>query len=169
MLFRSCYAPGTIKSNGAVTIPAGDSTGVFYGYYVPNGQTDTSIVEYCFNLSSNANDSICRTFSYSQFSDKELTVNSRSFTPIAFVDDKNANSDIKVYPNPSVGMINVEFSGVEGTIVIRDILGHEVYKTALYNGNQKLLLNNLNDGVYFYSIYANEKELKTERLVISGN
>jgi hypothetical protein len=71
-----------------------------------------------------------------------------------------ANNNIAIYPNPSTGQLNIEFTLVEKTtdIILRDVTGKIVHK---YNcKNQQLLNIDLPDtpGVYFVEILTGTKK-----------
>jgi len=65
------------------------------------------------------------------------------------------NSNFYVYPNPSIGLFNVSFN--TGTlkdmeIVIKDVLGNEVYKSKVSSKIEEIDLRHLSNGVYFLHI-----------------
>jgi hypothetical protein len=164
-----CYTPGVVKSSGHITIGANDSTSLFSAYYVPNGETDTSVVEYCFNLTSNVNDTICKTFHFSQFSGKEVTVESIGFSPIASVGNILSLVDVKAYPNPSTGVVNFSGDSEIDAVKVFDLLGKEVYAESFNRGvvSGSLNLSQLTDGVFFLSLYQGDKSIKTDKLILS--
>jgi hypothetical protein len=87
----------------------------------------------------------------------------------------NANSFVgalKVYPNPSAGLINVRINGAvngEGELKVYDLKGKVVYQSTLEinsNGVEKSLdLSNLSKGIYILGFNSNELSDKI-RLVI---
>jgi hypothetical protein len=88
-------------------------------------------------------------------------------TPIPIVN----NSAFKLYPNPNNGDMILEYNLTEnekGVISIYDLTGRILKqytinsKNTLFNINE----NELNSGIYYYSIHVNEKIVKTEKIVI---
>lgn len=74
------------------------------------------------------------------------------------------STSVKVYPNPSNGMVSVSTIDALDVIVF-DTLGKQVFaQSAVQNGAQ-LNLSNLNSGVYFIQL-QNQSTKKTEKLVI---
>lgn len=165
-----CYTPGQNISQAAILIADGDSTDKFHGYLTTNAQTDTSAVKYCFFVNGSPTDSICRTVHYSQYSPAARELESISFAPVASIDNVE-NIDIKVYPNPSNGIITVGYQlNNNAAFVVSDMIGKQVYVSKLQSGfNSKVIdLNNLNEGIYFYSILVDGKVLKSDKIVIKN-
>lgn len=74
------------------------------------------------------------------------------------------NSTVKVYPNPTNGIVSIATIDALDVIVF-DTLGKQVYsKLAVENGTQ-LDLSSLNSGVYFMQL-QNDSTKKVEKLVI---
>jgi hypothetical protein len=63
----------------------------------------------------------------------------------------NHTSAIKIMPNPSAGLFNIELQQ-NSTITITDALGRTVLTQQLNSGNHKLDLVNQSNGVYFINI-----------------
>ena len=76
-------------------------------------------------------------------------------------------------PNPSNGSTNIRYQVADASadimIVVNDLKGNEITKFAnLPSGNQSVELNeNLNTGIYLYSLYVDGVEVDTKRLVVS--
>ena len=78
---------------------------------------------------------------------------------------------MKVYPNPTFGETTIEIVGYTGelTYEVSNLLGQRnlVGNTYLQNeGKVKLSTSSLKEGVYFVTIKANGKLIKTEKLVV---
>lgn len=71
---------------------------------------------------------------------------------------------IKVYPNPSNGLVNV-YSPYEAHVTVLDITGKTVYTNALAAGENQCVLNHLTSGMYLMSIKG-ENFSKTEKIII---
>ncbi|MEX1001081.1 MAG: T9SS type A sorting domain-containing protein [Crocinitomicaceae bacterium] len=79
------------------------------------------------------------------------------------------NISVSAYPNPANQDFNIDFKGVNGAnyqVVIYNLLGEEVNKRSLSNGLNTLNIDNLNNGVYFYSILLNSEVIETKKLII---
>lgn len=73
------------------------------------------------------------------------------------------------YPNPANDNFYINFQGNEGVnfgLVIYNVVGEEVMRKSLSNGTNKINVDALNNGVYFYSIVTNDDVIETKKLVI---
>lgn len=76
--------------------------------------------------------------------------------------------EMLVYPNPAVNVVNFNVPNVEGTISINTITGQEVVSRTIGNDVETVNVNNLNNGVYIYTVRDNSGAvLKTNKLVIN--
>jgi PKD repeat protein len=68
------------------------------------------------------------------------------------------NSYVKVYPNPAKDYINIEIaeSNYDGMLSLIDLTGKLVYK-ALFNKQQIVPINDLNNGIYLVKIEVNNQ------------
>jgi len=57
-----------------------------------------------------------------------------------------------LYPNPTDGNTSLLFSGNNGSVIIRDILGKVVYKKSIYSG-ESIFLNELASGMYVLDLF----------------
>jgi 1,4-alpha-glucan branching enzyme len=75
------------------------------------------------------------------------------------------NADIMIYPNPTSG--NVQFKGLKGNsfLKINDIVGKEVYQTAV-SDEAAADLSKLVNGLYFFSLTEGNR-VKTGKLIIA--
>ncbi len=75
--------------------------------------------------------------------------------------------DVKVFPNPSSGLITVKDAPVGSTVEITDMVGKMVYRTKINGANQTLDLSANPDGVYFYTVKpADGGKSITKKLVL---
>ena len=146
-----CYNTSGLDwtTSAAVSVNAGDSsimkpTFVFtgggsahYRYYVLDGQNEAVI------------DSV----------DIQFT---------SFVGVNDFDVDYMVYPNPATDVFNIKLStsGSDVKVKVMNVLGGEVFTTSLKNGVNKLDVSELTNGVYFYTILQNGKEIETKKLVV---
>jgi hypothetical protein len=85
------------------------------------------------------------------------------------IDVKTGEQVVKIYPNPTSGLVSITFNSIEnGSIIVVDILGRNVFQQVLTEAKNsiKLDLNNLQAGVYFIKIYDNEATLSTHKITI---
>lgn len=81
------------------------------------------------------------------------------------------SADIRVYPNPTQGIIHIdaaEESLTEGaTFVLINALGQEVHTVVLHGANNQLSLTTLPAGAYYYVIRSGEMKIQNGKLIIS--
>jgi uncharacterized protein (AIM24 family) len=81
--------------------------------------------------------------------------------------DENDLSKVVIYPNPTNGTINVNFTNVTATIEsveLRDITGRIIAKDAVLNGEASFDLTHEAAGVYFIKINGEVQSL-TKKVV----
>jgi len=70
--------------------------------------------------------------------------------------DEKGNVTMNVYPNPSNGIINIEFSqNIDGTITVFDAVGQIVLVEKITSTKQKINLENNERGLYFLQVENN--------------
>ena len=84
----------------------------------------------------------------------------------SFLSVEKSAIDFSVYPNPANDELNISISENNTSISIFDIVGKNVSQMNLVNGNNTLNIENLNAGVYFYSIKRNGNVIETKKLVV---
>jgi hypothetical protein len=91
-----------------------------------------------------------------------IKVNDPVFTPVTQTKPKQTETRMKVWPNPSSGIVYIE--GNEGKhISVKNAVGQEVYRSSPFTGIPSLNLQNLHPG--FYWVYS--PGLKPVSLLIS--
>lgn len=77
----------------------------------------------------------------------------------------------KIYPNPAVSVVNIDYAVNKGNaqIALYNILGVNVYEQMLNNqkGTVKINVSDFVSGVYFYTIKVDGKIIETKKLIIS--
>ncbi len=63
--------------------------------------------------------------------------------------NENEIATTQVYPNPAQNVINVNFSGNNGTATIVDMQGRTIMQTPLNNANSTISTESLTNGLYF--------------------
>lgn len=85
------------------------------------------------------------------------------------VDQPEKKVSYSVYPNPATNLLTVDVSNIESNTVLKiyDIVGKEVKSIELINGKNQMDVSNLNSGIYFYTIFKDNKSIiETKKLVI---
>jgi hypothetical protein len=82
--------------------------------------------------------------------------------------DENPASQIKLFPNPASGFINIEMPANDGfRWVITSITGQEILNGSSDLINTKVDVSNLPKGLYFIEISKNGRKISVEKLLIS--
>jgi len=160
-----CFAGGCYGSAAYISLKydslipnAKDS--LFSGHYNPHGNYGESIITFVFFNIANVNDSawIIVHFNAAPLGIKEIASSNAEFS--------------NPYPNPAINSTTFNYSLPKSTssarIVLRNLLGSKVYESEINNLDGKLTLNtsNINEGIYFYSFYVNDKMVLTKKLII---
>ena len=83
--------------------------------------------------------------------------------------DENPASEIKLFPNPASGFINIETPANDGfSWVITSITGQKLLNGSSYLENTKVDVSSLPKGLYFIEISKNGRKISVEKLLISG-
>lgn len=84
------------------------------------------------------------------------------------------NVSASVYPNPAKDLINLVYSlNTNGNVIIniKDITGRTVYEkvSSLASGTYKetLSTDQLNDGIYFFSVYLNGELSSVKKFTVN--
>lgn len=93
-----------------------------------------------------------------------ISPNTFSITSITGLTDQLTQGNIQLFPNPSTGVINLDFTeALAGTISVSDITGRVLYQTVLLQHNT---LNIAEKGVYFIAVQT-EKGSITKKVIIN--
>jgi len=79
------------------------------------------------------------------------------------VKENSSNTSFTIYPNPSNGLITVNYP-TSSTIIITNVIGKEVYRNNI-NGNSSLDLSHLPVGTYLVTLKTNESST-TKKIII---
>lgn len=146
---------------GPGDIPASGSSTEFHYDYNPAGQTGISIIRYVFWIDGTPSDSVSLRIKYKH---PENVGIKEWYENYLF-----ANA----YPNPANNLtaINYNFSSdiTKAFVVVYDLLGKEVKSLPLSNNQGKIAINtsDLNNGIYFYSLVLNGKNVSTRKLIVN--
>ncbi|MFZ1634789.1 MAG: T9SS type A sorting domain-containing protein [Chitinophagales bacterium] len=73
-----------------------------------------------------------------------------------------------VFPNPTTDILHINYSGSENmfyTLTITNATGTEVFKLLNFNSNKEINVKSFPAGVYFYTIYADDKSIQSGTIV----
>lgn len=158
--WAQCYAPMVTVSLESVTIVPNDSFDLSSVHYRDFGNVGTSTIRYIVYDSLNVNDSAW------------FIVNWHA-TGVG-IDEANAvSANISAYPNPAVTntTIKYELNGnvTKAALKIYNLMGEVVKEIKLNNTSGSVAVNTseLDAGIYFYAIIANDKTITTRKLVVA--
>lgn len=155
-----CYGPNTYVSPFPQNIQPGAVNDQFYGDYNPQLQPGKSNIMYVWFDQNNANDSVAVNIEFNA-------------SPTSI--DENIASQVIVsaaYPNPAVNNVNLDYelpsSINKASVVISNILGAQVKEVALeeLSGKVRIPVADLGNGIYFYSVIADEQLMITRKFVV---
>ncbi len=158
----ACYPP-TIDSSGmTMFLPAGGQSGDadFSGHYEIHETVGLSVVKFTYYDLDNPDDNL-------------VVVVKFDTRPSGI--DESILRNIKVsdiYPNPAVNYVDLDYNlpiEVEtASVKLVNLLGSVVKEQQMDKANGKLRMDitNLNDGIYFYSIFVNGEAYKTKKLIV---
>ena len=88
-----------------------------------------------------------------------------SFVTSINKDNRNINA-ILVYPNPSSNYLNFDFNTTnEYSILLYDVNGKQVKNIEGLQSKASVNISNLNNGLYFYKVYANNTTVKSGKFI----
>ncbi len=157
-----CYAPSVFLSPLTITIAPGDTTQEFSGHYMPGGNEGITKMGYSFFDIDNPNDSI---YFYVNYNGTYSVGIEDQIAETAYVSNP--------YPNPANSMVNFDYQlpagTIEAKIKVHNLLGAKVKELNISGMEGKVTINvdDLNDGIYFYSVNIDNVVVETKRLVIS--
>jgi len=141
--------------NPSLVIPAGDSS-VFQPKVFPNGIDGCSIYTYIIKYGA-----------FQSYGDSvQVTYTIGGIDCFLGTDEMETTLEYSVYPNPVNDVLNISISENNTSISIFDIVGKNVSDMKLINGTNTLNIENLNPGVYFYSIERNGNLIETKKLIV---
>lgn len=155
-----CYGPTTYVSPFPQTIQGGAVNDQFYGDYNPQLVPGKSKITYVFFDANNANDSVAVTVEFNA-------------SPASIDNDLKTRTSISAaYPNPASTNVYLDYTLPtdvnKASVVISNILGSKVMEVGLDNfaGKLQIPVSELNNGVYFYSVMADDQMIITRKFVV---
>lgn len=160
-----CFGPSTMTSNvninGSSSLPNGQGTYGLKTQFDPGPNTGTSTVKYSIINLANPSDSVQVTINYHVTA---VGINNVSLNSVIF---SNA------YPNPvnKTAAINFDTKGIaeKFTCKVFNMLGAQVKEIKIEEAEGKITIdaNEFGNGIYFFSLYVNQKAITTKRVVIA--
>ena len=74
------------------------------------------------------------------------------------------NGKLKVYPNPSNSIFNIDID-VNATVKVIDVLGKQIMSKSILSGNTKIDLSNYTSGIYLMKITNEFNQTKTIKII----
>lgn len=147
-----------VQESDPITMPVSTSPILYSGHVYPKTFAGTSTFRYIWFDENNPTDSTWVDVTY-------------AITGTASVKEIAKSTKIKVYPNPATSLLNVELTSNETrkSIEIMDLTGRKVYSKEVTRNSELLQINtsDLTPGIYFVSVVANDKTVKTEKVIIT--
>lgn len=150
-----CYTgnlsqPQTLAAGQIVS--SDDHQYAFHAIY--SGSSESALVKYTFFLTNDENDKISFFIAYST---------SSSLKPA------DMTKILSAYPNPASRVVNIEYAApsTNANLVIKNLTGREVYRTAVsQTGKKQVDISQFSPGVYLYGVEVNGKMLCTKKLLV---
>jgi hypothetical protein len=163
--FGNCYEDNfepVLTGETSVTIQAGSyAEDLCMMDYDPNGQAGTTCVLYTFFNENDRNDS---TSVIVKYDDSRVRVAER---------EETTDIRISAYPNPINSTAHIRINGGERldqpVLRICNLLGTIVHEEPVSRGNSivHIDVNRWSNGIYFYSIWDGDRNLSTQKMIIS--
>lgn len=155
-----CFPPTTYTSPFSQNILPGDTCKQFYGDYNPMTVPGMSKITYVFFDVNNTTDTV------------EVIVKYNA-SPAGISDDLISQVKFSAaYPNPAVNLVYADYtipeSVIRASIVITNMLGSKVKEVSLNDrsGKAQIAVSDLINGIYFYSLRADDQLLMTRKFVV---
>jgi hypothetical protein len=155
-----CYPDTTYISPYPQTIQPGQVSDMFYGDYRPRNIPGVTKVMYVFFDVDNRNDSVSVVVEYNA---SPASVGNDLLSQVKFS---------AAYPNPAINVVHVDYTVPSyvnrASIVISNMLGSKVKEVELEvrSGKAQITVSDLINGIYFYSLIADEKLVLTRKFVV---
>lgn len=156
-----CFAPHVIISPNSITIESNaTNTNGFYSDYSAMGEDGYSVVRFVFYDENNVNDS---NHVFIKYHSSPTSVN-ESLSIISEISNP--------FPNPANNLTSFNYvlapNVKDAKIVIMNVTGQIVQEVKLQQGTSKVTVNlsQHSNGLYFYSLIANNTTVSTRKLII---
>jgi hypothetical protein len=154
-----CYPPDVFVSLQTIVLDPGETDSTdFSGHLSPNGISGYDLITYVFYNVSDPSDSVCLNVHFAHF-------------PVG-IDNPGIKPMLSgAFPNPVSTIFRLDYtlpSDLTGKIILFNESGVVVKEISLPAGSGKTMINTgeLNDGVYFYSLYTEGRICSTKRIIV---
>lgn len=158
--WAACFPPFIYVSPTSVMIDPGSTSNDFYADYEPRAQVGTSIITYVFFDENNPLDSAAVTVEWKA-------------SPSGIAEELFSKARLSgAYPNPASRIAAVDYEipeGLEsGSLIVTNLLGATVREIILSqrNGKVEIPVEDLNNGIYFYTLRTREGLALTRKLIV---
>jgi len=156
--WSACYEPPVSVSPSSIAIAPGATEGIFGGHFRPSGTVGTTKIKYCFYNEVMPSDSVCFVATF-----EVAPVSVNNATKTTFITD--------IYPNPSndVAQFSYAFTQItKADVEIYNIVGARVLNIpfAGLNGNVRIPVSELSNGIYYFTVKAEGKLLNTGKFTV---
>lgn len=155
-----CYPDTTYISPYPQTIQPGQVSDAFYGDYRPKTIPGKSTIMYVFFDVDDRNDSVAV---FVEYNASPASIGDDLISKVKFSD---------AYPNPAIHLVNVDYSipnsVSQASIILTNMLGSKVKEVNLteLTGKARISVSELMNGIYFYSLMADDKLILTRKFVV---
>ena len=148
---NTIQSDGIIKSGTSVTFQSATAITLKAGFMVEAGSQFLAKIENCTALDNLETSSHAR-----------QTVASQSTNPSNL-------EDIKVYPNPTVNLLNIDFGAIEiRELMIINVSGHEILRRTNRQNLNQIDVASLPSGMYLLTILTTDQQIITKRFIKAG-
>ena len=153
-----CYSNVVDTSTVALTLNPGESADEFEGDYEPYGHSGTTSVSYYFYEKGNPSN--------------QAGVEVHYEVETSGIGDQDLISGLKLYPVPADQYITLEYSDMraeQAIVRLTNLTGSTVSEKAINPNQNKMQINSsgLDNGIYFISIYLDNRAVTTRKIVVS--
>jgi len=157
-----CFPPFVDTSGNFIYIPAGGQSeeAAFSAHFEIHDAIGISVIEYTFYNMDNPDENV------------KIVVNFDT-SPTAISENLHDNIWVSdVYPNPATSFVKIDYKlprEVEAAgIKIVNLLGSVVKEQLIdtQNSSVQIDINDINSGIYFYSLFVNGEVFSTKKLIV---
>ena len=96
-----------------------------------------------------------------------ISIVTQSVSLCTVIEDYSNNNQIVVYPNPSIGVLNIdlEYANSQTTINIYNTLGELVLSETLVSLKNQIKINELSNGIYVIKIIEDNRVITSMKIV----
>ena len=94
-----------------------------------------------------------------------------------YIEDELEEEYLSIYPNPVVGVLNIEIHNINQKILVNPTFNFRIYdsfgslklQTSSQNSNSQINLGNLRNGIYFLHVYdESSRKIMTKKIIVNN-